>query len=64
MGSARPGNPTTSEGGAHATTADPRGSDRRRGAGERLAKGLGWFSIGLGVPQVLAPGRMNRLIGV
>lgn len=64
MGSARPGNPTTSEGGGQATTADPRGSDRRRGAGERLAKGLGWFSIGLGVPQVLAPGRMNRLIGV
>ncbi|HEV2070219.1 MAG TPA: SRPBCC family protein, partial [Acidimicrobiales bacterium] len=26
--------------------------------------GLGWFSVGLGVPQVLAPGRMNRLIGV
>lgn len=63
MGSARPGNPT-SEGGGQATSADPRGSDRRQGAGERLAKGLGWFSIGLGVPQVLAPGRMNRLIGV
>ena len=64
MGSARPGNPTTPEGGGRATTADPRGSDRRRGAGERLAKGLGWFSVGLGVPQVLTPGRMNRLIGV
>lgn len=45
-------------------TGDPTGSDRRRGTGERLAKGLGWFSIGLGVPQVLAPGRVNRLIGV
>ncbi len=64
MGSARTGTPTTSDGARHATTGDPTGSDRRRGTGERLAKGLGWFSVGLGVPQVLAPGRMNRLIGV
>lgn len=64
MGSARTGTPTTSDGAGHATTGDPTGSDRRRGTGERLAKGLGWFSIGLGVPQVLAPGRVNRLIGV
>ena len=25
---------------------------------------LGWFSLGLGVPQTVAPGRVNRLIGV
>lgn len=31
---------------------------------DRLAKALGWFSIGLGVPQLLAPGPVNRLIGV
>jgi uncharacterized membrane protein len=31
---------------------------------ERLAKALGWFSIGLGVAQLVAPGRMARLIGV
>jgi uncharacterized membrane protein len=29
-----------------------------------LAKGLGAFSLALGVPQLLAPGRMNRMIGV
>ncbi|MEA2191704.1 MAG: hypothetical protein QOI73_1825 [Solirubrobacteraceae bacterium] len=29
-----------------------------------LAKGLGVFSFALGIPQTLAPGRMNRLIGV
>jgi uncharacterized membrane protein len=29
-----------------------------------LAKGLGAFSLALGLPQVLAPGRMNRMIGV
>jgi uncharacterized membrane protein len=31
---------------------------------ERLAKGLGWFSIGLGLSQVLAPRGLARLIGV
>lgn len=40
------------------------GGDGRQGAEERLAKALGWFSVGLGVPQVLVPGRVNRLIGV
>ncbi|HEY0345564.1 MAG TPA: SRPBCC family protein [Solirubrobacteraceae bacterium] len=29
-----------------------------------LARGLGAFSFALGVPQILAPGRMNRMIGV
>jgi uncharacterized membrane protein len=29
-----------------------------------LARFLGWFSLGLGVPQTIAPGRVNRLIGV
>ncbi len=35
-----------------------------RGAEDRLAKALGWFSIGLGVPQLLVPGQVNRLVGV
>ena len=30
----------------------------------RLATGLGWFSFGLGVAQVVAPGAVCRLIGV
>ena len=32
--------------------------------GERLAKGLGWFSIGLGVAELVAPGAVTRFIGV
>jgi hypothetical protein len=32
--------------------------------GEGLAKALGWFSIGLGGAQIVAPARMARLIGV
>jgi uncharacterized membrane protein len=31
---------------------------------ERLAKGLGWFSHGLGVAQIAAPRQVARLIGV
>ena len=31
---------------------------------ENLAKGMGVFSFALGIPQVLAPGRVNRMIGV
>ncbi len=41
---------------------------RRRGHGdgrqERLARALGWFSLGLGIPQLLVPQRLNQLIGV
>lgn len=38
----------------------PSHSDR----GEQLAKALGWFSIGLGIAQLLAPRSMSRAIGV
>ena len=31
---------------------------------ERLAMGLGWFSIGLGVAEIVAPGSLARFIGV
>jgi uncharacterized membrane protein len=43
---------------------------RRRGdvaqddADQRLARALGWFSIGLGVAEIVAPGRLAELIGV
>jgi len=30
----------------------------------KLARFLGWLSLALGVPQLLMPGRVNRLIGV
>ncbi|WP_313087745.1 transcriptional regulator [Pseudomonas sp.] len=29
-----------------------------------LARGLGWFSIGLGLAEVLMPGKLARLLGV
>src|SRR5918994_2200770 len=31
---------------------------------ERLANALGWFSIGLGLAEVVAPGSVARLVGV
>jgi uncharacterized membrane protein len=31
---------------------------------ERLARGLGWFSIGLGLAQLVAPRRLAQVIGV
>ena len=33
-------------------------------ADRRLARGLGWFSLGLGIPQVLVPGRVCKLAGL
>lgn len=33
-------------------------------AGRGLGRALGWFSLGLGLPQVFAPDAVNRLIGV
>jgi uncharacterized membrane protein len=32
--------------------------------GRTLARGLGWFSVGLGLAQVAAPSRVARMIGV
>jgi uncharacterized membrane protein len=40
------------------------GRRRSGGNGERLAQGLGWFSLGLGLAQIAAPGGVARLIGV
>ena len=34
------------------------------GAADRLAKGLGWFSIGLGLMQIIAPQRLTRTLGM
>lgn len=33
-------------------------------AAQQLARGLGWFSIGLGTAELLAPKRLSRLIGL
>ncbi len=43
--------------------AQERVSPRGRTAGS-LARGLGWFSIGLGLVEVLAPGRLTRALGM
>ena len=40
------------------------GGDRLERAGDGLASFLGWFSIGLGVAQVVSPGGVARLIGM
>jgi uncharacterized membrane protein len=41
-----------------------RGTEHGNSVDERLAKGLGWFSIGLGVAEVVAPGPLARFIGI
>jgi uncharacterized membrane protein len=48
-----------------------RAADRRRVEGSsdrqtenRIASGLGWFSIGLGLAEIVAPGTVARLAGV
>lgn len=47
-----------------------RGFERQYGNGgervgrEGLANALGWFSLGLGVAQLVTPGRLARLIGI
>lgn len=30
---------------------------------QQVARGLGWFSLGLGAVEVLAPGQVSRLVG-
>jgi uncharacterized membrane protein len=48
-------------------TQNRRATDRKQGAEEkavRRARGLGWFSIGLGLAQIGAPRTVARLIGV
>jgi uncharacterized membrane protein len=37
---------------------------QRDGMAQKMANGLGWFSIGLGVAELLAPKQMEKLIGV
>jgi uncharacterized membrane protein len=37
---------------------------QKREPGQALTQGLGWFSVGLGLTQLLAPGFLGRLIGV
>jgi uncharacterized membrane protein len=59
--------PVRRHGGGGRVTGDGRQRDvnlRKARRADKLAQGLGWFSIGLGVAQIVAPRRMSRLIGV
>jgi uncharacterized membrane protein len=46
------------------TTIEDEGTRRRGRNGNRLARRLGWFSIGLGLAEVTAPRAVGRLIGL
>jgi hypothetical protein len=39
-------------------------TERRIDDGKTLAKGLGWFSLGLGLAEVVAPGKLARWLGM
>lgn len=45
-------------------TTDGHGRDDGRAPAGRLAGGLGWFSIGLGLAQILGPGEVARMVGL
>lgn len=59
--------PLTNITGVARSKGDPRverkGPSSMTGA-DRLARGLGWFSIGLGVVELVAPGRLARSLGL
>jgi hypothetical protein len=40
------------------------GQHRSQGSADALARGLGWFSIALGLAEVLAPRRLTRVLGM
>jgi uncharacterized membrane protein len=44
--------------------APPRDRGARNGGPERLARALGWFSLGLGLAELAAPQQLSRLIGI
>ena len=59
--------PLTNLSGIARSEGDPR--VQRKGpsslpAADRLARALGWFSIGLGVVELVAPGRIARTLGL
>src|SRR5919112_3485540 len=43
------------------TTSRP---DRSLTKADRLARGLGWFSLGLGLTELVAPGKLARALGL
>src|SRR3954451_4626461 len=53
-------NITRSEGDPRVLRSGPSSLD----TADRLARGLGWFSIGLGLTEMLAPGQIARALGM
>src|SRR5690242_14874743 len=43
--------------------ANGRANGNGRGNPETLAKAMGWFSVGLGIAEIVAPRAMSKLIG-
>ena len=46
------------------STLDTSRPDRSMSTSDRVARGLGWFSIGLGLAEIVAPGRLARAFGL
>jgi hypothetical protein len=46
------------------STLDTSRPDRSMSTTDRVARGLGWFSIALGVTELIAPGRLARALGL
>jgi hypothetical protein len=40
------------------------GTERASASADALARGLGWFSIGLGVAELVAPRQLTRMLGM
>lgn len=59
--------PLTNLSGIARSPGDPRvqrkGPSSLKGV-DRLARGLGWFSVGLGLIELVAPGRLSRKLGL
>jgi hypothetical protein len=39
-------------------------ADRSLTVTDRVARGLGWFSLGLGLAEIVAPGKLGRALGL
>jgi hypothetical protein len=48
----------------NASTLVSRRPDRSLTVSDRLARSLGWFSLGLGLAELVAPGRLARAVGL
>src|SRR4051794_7068875 len=55
---------TRAQGSPSTLQAEPPPVPRAPSPESDLTRFLGWFSLGLGVPQTVTPQRVNRLIGV